>query len=153
MTELAVRPVFTREGEGPVPAPVEQPESELRRPRLDYDVRRRVWYVCEPYAYEDGPYTLTIPEGFTLDLASIPRPLWWLLSSFELGLVGPLLHDFLYGCAGKPGEACVPEREYTRKEADDLFREVMEREGVPAWRRQVAYRAVRWFGLGAWRNR
>lgn len=150
--QLALAPAFTRDGDA-APAPPPAAQSELPRPRLDYDVRRGVWYLCEPYVYQDWLHQLTIPEGFTLDLASIPRPLWWMISSFELGMVGPLLHDLLYSVRGEPGELCVPERVYTRGEADRLFRDVMRREGVPAWRRQMAYRAVRWFGFGAWRKR
>lgn len=144
-------PAFTREGAEPVPA-ASPADSELPRPHLDYDVRRGLWYLASPYTIAHQDHILTIPAGFTLNLASIPRPLWWLIASHELGLIGPLVHDFLYGCQGNPGPACDPEREFTRKEADRFFLETMKREGVKRLKRQAAYRAVRWFGHFAWRG-
>lgn len=126
-------------------------ESPLPRPHIDYMVDRRLWILLAEYRYPDGEHTLILPYGFTCNLASVPRFIWPLMSSFELGIVGPLVHDFLYQRGGKPkpGE-CVPPRSYTRAEADRLFKEIMKREKVPGWRWRAAYQAVRWFGSG-WR--
>ena len=145
-------PAFTRPGADPVPVTVPPPGSELPRPHLDYDVRRRIWLLAAPYTLAHQGHILTIPAGFNLNLASIPRPLWWLIASHELGLVSPLVHDFLYSVGGVPGPALEPERTFTRKEADRFFLEAMAREGVPRLRRHLAYRAVRWFGHFAWRR-
>jgi hypothetical protein len=149
---MAVR-AYTEQGtEAVVPNTVPLRESPLPRPHVDYIVERELWIVVEEYRYPDGPNTIVIPYGFTFNLASIPRIIWPLVSSFELGLVGPLVHDFLYGCGGAPGPgACIPERTYTRAEADALFREIMKVEQVPGWRWRIAYRAVRWFGASHWR--
>ena len=146
-------PAFTREGQNAVPTPAPKPESELPRPSLDYDVRRGVWVLTHEYRLVHDDFTLIIPAGYTLDLASVPRVLWWLISSFELGLIGPLIHDFLYQCHGQLGAGCVPGHAFSRKEVDHLFLEVMKREGVSTLRRRLAYTAVRWFGAHAWRNR
>ena len=68
-------------------------------------------------------------------------------------MTAALLHDFLYREAGDPGPGSVrPPRVYSRREADVLFREVMEKEGVANWRRVLGYAAVRVFGHWAWRR-
>jgi hypothetical protein len=151
-TRVAAAPAFTREGQDAVPAPTRMPESELPRPSLDYDVRRSVWVLTHEYVLVHEGFTLTIPAGYTLDLASVPRVLWWLISSFELGMIGPLVHDFLYQCHGQPGPAVVPTRTFSRREVDRLFLAIMKREGVTALRRWTAYIAVRLFGSLAWRK-
>ena len=89
---------------------------------------------------------IKIPAGFEFDLASIPRPLWNVGAPFELSLTAPLIHDYLYRHGGWLRNG----RWYTRKETDDLFNEIMKDEGVAAWRRVVAYRAVRLFGGSSW---
>jgi hypothetical protein len=107
--------------------------------------------LCEPFLYADAQHLITIPAGFYFDLASIPRPLWWLMAPFELSLAAPLLHDFLYRYKGNPPNgAVVPRRTYTRAEADALFKDVMHREGVSRWRRTLAYAAVRAAGGLSW---
>lgn len=145
--------VFFTRGLEVAPAPDRKPESDLPRPALDYDVRRAVWVLTRRYSLVHDGCTLTIPKGYTLDLASVPRVLWWFISSFELGLIGPLLHDFLYQCKGEPGTAIRPPRTFTRQQVDRIFLAVMEREGVSAIRRRLAYIAVRLFGAHAWRVR
>ena len=86
---------------------------------------------------------ITIPTGFLSDGLSIPpaaRP-----------LVGPatgkpfmagLLHDFLYS------RSSTAHFNMTRKDADDLFLEVMFNLGI-GFRRNLIYAAVRGFG---WRS-
>ena len=82
-----------------------------------------------------------------------PPSIWWLISPFDLSIAAPLLHDYLYQHMGNPPPgAIVPPRTYSRAEADDLFRTMMEQEGVPAWRRSLAYAGVRAFGWLGWRN-
>lgn len=51
-----------------------------------------------------------------------------------------------------PPGLVVPPHSYTRREADEVFRQAMKKERVAGWRRWLAYRAVRWFGGGAWRG-
>lgn len=97
---------------------------------------------------------LTVPAGYTWDLASVPRALWWAVAPFSLGDSGPLLHDYLYGCEGVPPPgACLPHRTFARAEADALFLREMERDGIPWWRRRAAYLAVRAAGWAFWRRR
>jgi len=80
----------------------------------------------------------TVPAGYVTDFASVPRlPLayWWTGDTAHMSAV---LHDYL--CTDWYPEGI------TWREAADLFREAMEAEGVPAWRRWMMYWAVRIFG-------
>lgn len=108
--------------------------------KLDYNVQLETWVVLEDYIYKD----IVVPRGFQTDLASIPKILWNIIAPFELSTDAPVVHDFLYhnGGLGK----------YTRKQADQIFLELMAKEGVTWWKRHVAYRAVRLFAWGSWKD-
>ena len=121
---------------------VEIPESRLPPPVLTYRGDGR-WRLEAAYTYD----TITVPAGFEFDLSSVPRVFWPLIAPFELSIVAPLVHDFLYRTGGQ-----LPARSYTRAEADGLFRRIMREENVPAWRSTLAYLAVRAFGRGSWRD-
>ncbi|MGH2748638.1 MAG: DUF1353 domain-containing protein [Actinomycetota bacterium] len=130
--------------------PVRIEASRLPPPVVSY-VTGTTWRLEEAYAYLDGDHTITVPAKFEFDMSSIPRWLWWLIAPFELSVAAPLLHDFLYRYSGAPPPGTVdPPRTYSRRQADDLFREVMEKEGVAAWRRTVGYWVVRAFSFLAW---
>ncbi len=57
----------------------------------------RKWRVKEEWSYTlpDGQ-KIVIPSGFEFDGASIPRPLWMLLSPTGLLLIPGLIHDYAY---------------------------------------------------------
>lgn len=57
----------------------------------------RKWRVVEEWSYTlpDGK-TIVIPADFEFDGASIPRPLWMLLSPTGLLLIPGLIHDYAY---------------------------------------------------------
>ncbi len=112
----------------------------------------KVWRLEAFYMCKFQKHRFNIKQGFNFDLASIPRLFWWLIAPFELSILAPLLHDFLYHYHGKlPAGAVEPPREFTRKESDEIFRDLMSEESVKAWRRKLAYVAVRWFGGSAWK--
>lgn len=135
------------------PQAVRVEDSGLPPPILSYRPDRSAWVLEEDYAYADGPHLLRVPSGFEFDLASVPRFAWPLIAPFELSVVAPLLHDFLYQHGGRlPDGSVVPPRSYTRKQADELFRVVMKQERVAGWRARLAYWAVRWFGRGCWQG-
>jgi Protein of unknown function (DUF1353) len=131
--------------------PVEISGSRLPPPVITSPEIGR-WRLEVPYTYHDDGTAITVPAGFEFDLSSVPRPFWSLIAPFELSIVAPLLHDFLYRHGGKPPAGIDPPRAYSRAEADRLFRHIMEAEAVPTWRRVLAYAAVRAFGRGAWRG-
>jgi hypothetical protein len=130
-------------------------KSALPAPVLTYDTGARLWRLERAYVYADetGPRTITVPAGFRFDLSSVPRLLWWLIAPFDLSIVAPLMHDFLYKHRGQPpAGAILPPHRYSRADTDRLFRQIMEQENVSAWRRAAAYAAVRSFGRWAWRR-
>ena len=130
--------------------PVQIAASRLPSPVVSY-VSGRLWRLEDPYAYQDQNHQITVPAQFEFDLSSVPRWLWWLIAPFELAVSAPLLHDFLYRYSGSPPSGTVsPPRSYSRGQADRVFREIMEHEGVPGWRRTLGYLAVRVFGALAW---
>jgi Protein of unknown function (DUF1353) len=116
---------------------------------------RRRWQLLEDYVFEDlvRGCVLTVPAGFEYNGASVPRILWVALGPHELGLTSTLLHDWLYGCGGRPAAFLIdPLREYSRADADQVLRDLMLEEGVSSWRRRIAYAAVRAFGAARWRR-
>ncbi len=74
--------------------------SALAAVPLTYDTARRVWRLLADYSYAYDGVTLTAKAGYAYDLASVPRPLWWLIAPNELSLVAPLFHDLLYDFRG-----------------------------------------------------
>jgi hypothetical protein len=123
--------------------------SGLRGPRLTYLPAMGAWRLDRSYRYFDevNDVVLRVPQGFIFDLASVPRVLWPVIAPFELSLVAPLLHDFLYRAGGRTSV-----RDYTRAEVDRLFLRAAIEEGVPRLKASVAYRMVRMFGFTAWRG-
>lgn len=95
------------------------------------------WTVLEDLVYSSdvANMTITVPAGFKTDLASVPRlpVVYWLTgaTSNEAAVV----HDFLYSMPKFP-----------RALADAVLREASEVTGVPWWRRQAMWSAVRLFG-------
>lgn len=122
---------------------------------VTYDTRRKVWvlmfeYVVTVDVNEDLSVEFKIPQNFEFDLASIPRIIWPLIGSFELSLVAPLIHDYLYQFRGEPEHhrfaALSPYKPaLTRAEADKIFLDLMLAEKVAPWKAKAAYRAVRLF--------
>jgi hypothetical protein len=131
---------------------VDIPGSRLAPPVLTYQGGRR-WRLEADYTYDDRSTAITVPAGFRFDLSSVPRALWSLIAPFELSIVAPLLHDFLYESGGRPPDVSIdPPRTYTRAEVDRMFLRIMAEEEVARWRRWLAYAAVRTFGWRAWRG-
>ena len=57
----------------------------------------RQWEVVENWFFRlPNGVEIIIPKGFIMDGASIPKPLWGLLSPVGLLLTGGLIHDFAY---------------------------------------------------------
>lgn len=82
---------------------------------------------------------ITVPQGFVTDFASVPRVFWRIVPPWGEYSPAAVVHDWLYTIA-----------QGTRKAADLLFLELMERLGVPAVIRTAMYWAVRVGGGLAW---
>lgn len=82
---------------------------------------------------------IEVPAGFVTDLASVPRILWMLLPPDGKYAKAAIIHDYLYDNALR-----------TKAEADCIFLDGMRVLGVPKWKRNVMFGAVRWFGRGCY---
>jgi hypothetical protein len=101
------------------------------------------WVVLNPLMYESlAGRTYGIPAGFITDLASIPAFLRPLFNPNDDGRKAAVLHDSRY---------CI--KHGTRKAADDLFLEALERCGVGFLRRWAMYTGVRAGGWLYWNSR
>ena len=100
-----------------------------------------------------GKKNLTIPKGFRYDGASVPRWLWSItgLSRDGIHRVAALVHDFLYENRGFQENE---KHEYwlSRKEVDDVFREMLIELGVADHRVFIAYWGARAFGRLYWND-
>ena len=127
--------------------------SPLPPVKVTYHTAEGDWEVVETYRFDRTGHAFSIFQGFRFDLASVPRIAWPLIAPFELSLVAPLAHDFLYRYGGSPPAGSIePPHSFTRLETDDLFFDLMQAEGVPSWRSYPAYGAVRAFAGPAWKG-
>lgn len=145
-----------------------QIEPQIEQPLIVPISKDRFKLTADYYfrwSSEKGNHVLVIPAGFESDGASIPRPLWSLVGMYPDGLIraAALVHDFIYQHGGY-----IPMNNHqlskskfiwnscrlvvTRKQADQLFRHIMELSGIKSWRCTLAYHAVRLFGRGNWNN-
>jgi hypothetical protein len=131
----------------PLPSPRFAEELSEFRPLLWVGARGKTFVqLLAPltYRYGDAPgATLTAPSGFISDGASIPRLLWvWPGHPLEGEFLrASVLHDWMY----RTGEA-------SRAQADRLFFEALQADGVSPVRARVMYAGVRVGGWLAWRR-
>jgi len=124
--------------------PVEVAYATTESRQLGYDV----WRIMNAFRFYPNPADkstyVDVPAGFLSDGASVPRPFWWVLPPW--GSYGPaaITHDFLCE-TGKIVLSGVPSVLTTRAEADKIFKLAMEALGVPGWKKNVMYIAVRVF--------
>lgn len=117
------------------------------------------WILTEPLIYTNGVIqshilkeigidstSIECPEGFETDLASIPRPLWSVLSPWDIARAA-VIHDYLYKLIRDNDKATYS----MRKAADKVFLLAMKdsEPSVPEWKIKIAYYAVRLFGWSA----
>lgn len=101
---------------------------------------RTLAVVTRPYIYyheiKGIEISVTVPEGFVTDFASIPGPAQILIQPFGRHAPAAVLHDFLYALGQKKARAY----------ADRLFLHAMQESGVSFFRRSLMFRMVRLFG-------
>ena len=83
---------------------------------------------------------ITIPSGFTTDLASVPRIFQSIIPKMGHHIRPAIVHDYIY-------EGFT---NLTRKEADEMFLEGMKATKVNWLRRKAMWLAVRVGGKGWW---
>ena len=105
----------------------------------------RVRYIYRPEFPE-----IEIPVGRKTDLLSSPRWLKIVFPSDDLYRPAAFVHDELYRGEGQLRDAAGRVWVYTRADADDILLEIMTRQGIPQWKRFLAWAAVRLFGGSHW---
>jgi len=103
-------------------------------------IEGRCWQLVQPFVFKVDGHQFTVPAGFWTDFASVPRPIWPVISPYDLG-VGPVPHDFGY-FTGHANQAYW----------DLVLLACMEHDGISKFKRNAAYRAVQWFGGWAYES-
>ena len=92
--------------------------------------------------------TITVPTGYHTDLASIARPMWSVISPWDVAR-GAVVHDLLYGLIRKEQEHLSKTRiKILRKQADIIFKRGMydAEPNIPSWKIETCYYFVRSLG-------
>jgi hypothetical protein len=132
-----------RVGDAPVQKKLKQP---LLVPIL-HEGQERYQLVDNPswpYVYQGK--TEEIPRGYVLDGFSIPRPFWSFMSRDGLQRAPAAFHDHSYQRSG----VLLNGTRITRRESDQELRDCMVRVGIPQWRANITYWAVRAGGASSW---
>lgn len=112
------------------------------------DVRElddRFWSVLRAFEYQGAQERLAVPEGQKTDFASVPRIFVWFIPTYGRYTKAAILHDHLCDRA-EAGQ-------FSRRDADGIFRQAMRSLGVPYLRRHIMWAAVRWGALATPRGR
>ncbi len=108
-------------------------------------ISKDIWRVNKAFeyhvGYENSTQRIKIPAGYLTDGISIPRFCWVIVGHPLSGeaVQASVIHDFLYQYGL-----------YDQKRSDDIFLEALIVLKVPVWKRQVMFRALRFFGWIAW---
>jgi len=107
------------------------------------------WELVEPFSFyyeklnkntyrfedPDNYNKIVIPKGFITDFASTPRILYPIIPQIGIYNKACIIHDYLY-----------QEKIFPRKTCDLYFLQAMKILGVPKWKRNLMFAAVRLFG-------
>ncbi len=111
--------------------------------------------LTAPLVYEGGADTITVPEGFTTDLASVPRLFWSLLPPTGVYERSAVLHDWLCEDLNELHSRGLSWAKWrggpiaSSRDTDGLFRRCCREAGVSLPARWVLWWGVR---LGALAN-
>jgi hypothetical protein len=117
----------------PPTAHIESLDGNIYRVSSDYSVNFGDW--LEPLHFK-------ITAGFTTDLASVPSLFRSLLDRAGLGIVAPLVHDYICGNRGKLLLNSGKEIQVSWTDCNLLFFLLMRIDGVPWPKAFVAFLAV-----------
>ncbi len=110
------------------------------------NIGTRKWEIYRDFTYEVGFLgsgdKIVVPKGFQTDFASIPRFFWRIMPPDGEYTKSAIIHDYLYNTRERPREI-----------ADKIFLEAMGVLGVPGWKKNIIFRAVRIFGGFAWKKK
>lgn len=120
-----------------------------------FDIRQ--WELIDDWRFQWRDACILIPKDFVFDGASIPRPLWGVLSPVGLLLIPGLIHDYGYKHQQLWQETYTNQRKpymegANRAEWDRLFKEIGEEVNGFAVIDYLAWLALRLFGWLPWRQ-
>lgn len=112
-------------------------ELEVSLSSLRDDNGAALWVLDEALVYHsDIVGMVTVPKGFPTDFASVPRVPFIYEALGGLAHYAATIHDWLY----------THPAYISREDADAVFREAAIASGVPRWKAQLMYWAIRLFG-------
>ena len=85
--------------------------------------------------------TVEVPAGYISDGASVPRLFQNIFPPYGKYLEAAVAHDYIY--------SDIFDR-FTKKQADNVFRELLEVLRIPEWKIKLMYRGVKLGGKGGW---
>jgi len=138
----------------PIPIPTKNRPVLMRILVWIFEVRQ--WEVVNDWYFEfDDGVQIVINKGFIFDGASIPQPLWALLSPVGLLLIPGLIHDYGYKFdqlwqINQDGTLKPYMEKSGRKVWDDLFRSVGRQVNGFSFIDTLAWAGLRMGGFIAW---
>ena len=99
-------------------------------------------------------HVYTAPAGMVFDGASIPRFFWRVIGNPFGGRYrhAAAIHDALYKQQALIDHIPVSIAFISKKDADNIFLEMMKADGVNWLKRKTMYDAVKWFGGSSWQG-
>lgn len=110
----------------------------------------RTWELATDWTFVLNDEVYVIPRGFVFDGASIPKYFWNWLSPVGVLLIPGLIHDWLYAKEQFMKPHGEKSEKMTRKECDEIFRDVAIEINGFKYINWIAYGALRPFGWVAW---
>lgn len=103
--------------------------------------------ITEDVVYDNGRVTVSVPKGYITDFASIPSLFKVIVNNDDWRVVRPAIsHDYMYETHQVVGGFI------SRKQADDLFYEMLRVEGMGWFKAKLMWAGVRIGGFIAWDN-
>lgn len=127
------------------------PDQLIIRDLSEAELRAKGWSnqhyeVFASFGYANGSGQILVPKGFFTDFASVPDSVKLIIDDDSPFILFPsVVHDFLYDQSG-----VLPDRAYTRAEADQFLRDAMMEVGATKAQADIVYEAVHLFGSGHW---
>lgn len=94
------------------------------------------WILAADFEIETSKGLIVVPKGFGTDLASTPRILWPIFPPFGDYTEASVVHDYL-----------CRTQQFTRKEGDIIFKEIMLKYNTKKWKANTMYSAVRMYAI------
>jgi len=117
-----------------------QPNTCYEEPGLRYLKDKRLWQLLDMTCWLYEGIFIQVPVGFLTDIASVPSIFHSVFKPYGRHNRAAIIHDYLYKLRGKlPGV----DYNFSRKNADDIFLDIMKVDGVSWVFRNTMYLAVR----------